>query len=72
MLWYLPRTGANETTALLALFVPALLSAAGLALGALLVVVMVRKTGQIDLLVLFATFLSSAPLLSYLLRHMAR
>ena len=71
-LWYLPHSGASETAAEAALLVPGLLSVAGLILGVTLVVAMARKTGQIDLLVVFATFLSSSPVLSYLLRHVLR
>ncbi len=69
VLWYLPNSGASETTAEAALLVPGLLSVAGLILGVALVVAMARKTGQMDLLVVFATFLSSSPVLSFLLRH---
>jgi hypothetical protein len=73
MLWYVPRSvAASQPAFLYALFVPAVLSVAGLVLGVYLVTLAARRTHQIDLLVVLATFLSSSPVLSYLLRNVLR
>jgi hypothetical protein len=73
MLWYVPRSvAASQPGFLYALLVPAAMSVAGLGLGTYLMVRIASATRQIDLLVVLATLLSSAPVLSFLLRNVLR